>query len=170
MEGNQGEESHSALKGPHPSQWYVVSLPPCHQSQVGLTEPTFLGAMELRIIKPSLKYVPGQWLFIQVPDVSRYQWHPVSRSSPSSYVRIDLVYASVLVYDHLSARRPLRFCPHPSGWRLDSGSWRAPRSGTVSRCCPHLSCDERLRERELHRPWGFRRNRSCRRESRTAGC
>lgn len=36
--------------------------------------------MELRIIKPSLKYVPGQWLFIQVPDISGYQWHPVSRS------------------------------------------------------------------------------------------
>ena len=36
--------------------------------------------MELRIIKPSLKYVPGQWLFIQIPDVSRYQWHPVSYS------------------------------------------------------------------------------------------
>ncbi len=36
------------------------------------------GAMELRIIKPSFKYVAGQWLFIQVPDVSGWQWHPVS--------------------------------------------------------------------------------------------
>ncbi len=34
--------------------------------------------MELRIIKPSFKYVAGQWLFIQVPDVSGFQWHPVS--------------------------------------------------------------------------------------------
>lgn len=37
------------------------------------------GAMELRIVKPSFKYVAGQWLFIQVPDVSGWQWHPVSR-------------------------------------------------------------------------------------------
>lgn len=35
--------------------------------------------MELRILKPSFKYVPGQWLFIQIPDISRYQWHPVRR-------------------------------------------------------------------------------------------
>ena len=36
------------------------------------------GAMELRIIKPSFKYVAGQWLFIQVPEISGWQWHPVS--------------------------------------------------------------------------------------------
>lgn len=35
------------------------------------------GAMELRIVKPSFKYTSGQWLFIQVPEVSRFQWHPV---------------------------------------------------------------------------------------------
>jgi len=39
------------------------------------------GAMELRIIKPSFKYVPGQWVFIQIPDVSRYQWHPFTITS-----------------------------------------------------------------------------------------
>ena len=33
--------------------------------------------MELRITKPSFKYVAGQWLFLQIPDVSRFQWHPV---------------------------------------------------------------------------------------------
>jgi len=37
--------------------------------------------MELRIIKPSLKYVPGQWLFIQIPDISPYQWHPFTITS-----------------------------------------------------------------------------------------
>lgn len=35
------------------------------------------GAMEFRIKKPSFKYTAGQWLFIQVPDVSQLQWHPV---------------------------------------------------------------------------------------------
>ncbi|KAG8929241.1 hypothetical protein FRC01_004643 [Tulasnella sp. 417] len=34
------------------------------------------GAMELRINKPSFKYTAGQWLFIQVPEVSKFQWHP----------------------------------------------------------------------------------------------
>lgn len=36
--------------------------------------------MELRIVKPSFKYTAGQWLFIQVPDISGFQWHPVSAS------------------------------------------------------------------------------------------
>ncbi|KXN83852.1 Superoxide-generating NADPH oxidase heavy chain subunit A [Leucoagaricus sp. SymC.cos] len=39
------------------------------------------GAMELRIIKPSFKYVPGQWLFIQIPELSRFQWHPFTITS-----------------------------------------------------------------------------------------
>jgi NADPH oxidase len=39
------------------------------------------GAMELRIIKPSFKYVAGQWLFVQVPDVSGFQWHPFTITS-----------------------------------------------------------------------------------------
>jgi len=39
------------------------------------------GAMELRIIKPSFKYTAGQWLFIQVPEVSRWQWHPFTITS-----------------------------------------------------------------------------------------
>ncbi|KAF9455105.1 NADPH oxidase isoform 1 [Macrolepiota fuliginosa MF-IS2] len=39
------------------------------------------GAMELRIIKPSLKYTPGQWLFIQIPELSRFQWHPFTITS-----------------------------------------------------------------------------------------
>ncbi|KIP11399.1 hypothetical protein PHLGIDRAFT_83405 [Phlebiopsis gigantea 11061_1 CR5-6] len=39
------------------------------------------GAMELRIVKPSFKYVAGQWLFIQVPDVSGLQWHPFTITS-----------------------------------------------------------------------------------------
>ncbi|KAI0932076.1 hypothetical protein AcW1_000702 [Taiwanofungus camphoratus] len=39
------------------------------------------GAMELRIVKPSFKYVPGQWLFIQVPDISGLQWHPFTITS-----------------------------------------------------------------------------------------
>ncbi|KAE9408170.1 NADPH oxidase [Gymnopus androsaceus JB14] len=39
------------------------------------------GAMELRIVKPSFKYVAGQWLFIQVPELSGFQWHPFTITS-----------------------------------------------------------------------------------------
>jgi len=39
------------------------------------------GAMELRIVKPSFKYVAGQWLFIQVPEISGFQWHPFTITS-----------------------------------------------------------------------------------------
>jgi len=37
--------------------------------------------MELRILKPSFKYTAGQWLFIQVPEISRWQWHPFTITS-----------------------------------------------------------------------------------------
>ncbi|KAF8807327.1 NADPH oxidase isoform 1 [Phlegmacium glaucopus] len=39
------------------------------------------GAMELRIIKPSFKYTAGQWLFIQIPELSLFQWHPFTITS-----------------------------------------------------------------------------------------
>ncbi|KAI0034013.1 NADPH oxidase isoform 1 [Vararia minispora EC-137] len=39
------------------------------------------GAMELRIVKPSFKYVAGQWLFVQIPEVSKLQWHPFTITS-----------------------------------------------------------------------------------------
>ena len=45
-----------------------------------------LGAMELRIVKPSFKYTPGQWLFLQVPELSLWQWHPVRESSNEQWM------------------------------------------------------------------------------------
>lgn len=39
------------------------------------------GAMEIRFDKPSFKYVAGQWLYLSVPEVSKYQWHPFTISS-----------------------------------------------------------------------------------------
>jgi hypothetical protein len=59
----------------------------------------------------------------------------------------------VLVYNHLRAGGPLSFCPHPPGWGLDPSTRRASWSGTVSRCRSHLSCNERLRERDRAWPW-----------------
>ncbi|KAI2795237.1 hypothetical protein POX_a01842 [Penicillium oxalicum] len=38
-------------------------------------------AMEIQFRKPSMKYKPGQWLFLQVPDVSNHQWHPFTITS-----------------------------------------------------------------------------------------
>ena len=38
-------------------------------------------AMEIQFSKPSMRYKAGQWLFIQVPSVSRGQWHPFTITS-----------------------------------------------------------------------------------------
>ncbi|KAJ3012277.1 hypothetical protein HKX48_006355 [Thoreauomyces humboldtii] len=37
--------------------------------------------MELRIEKPSFSYKPGQYLFLNIPGVSYFQWHPFTISS-----------------------------------------------------------------------------------------
>ncbi|EEP78645.1 hypothetical protein UREG_03491 [Uncinocarpus reesii 1704] len=38
-------------------------------------------AMEIQFSKPSMRYKAGQWLFIQVPDISKTQWHPFTITS-----------------------------------------------------------------------------------------
>ncbi|KAL0951290.1 hypothetical protein HGRIS_008001 [Hohenbuehelia grisea] len=50
------------------------------------------GAMELRIIKPSFKYTAGQWLFIMVPEISGWQWHPftITSAPEDPYVSIHI--------------------------------------------------------------------------------
>lgn len=37
--------------------------------------------MEIQFEKPSFKYKAGQWLFLQVPSLSSYQWHPFTITS-----------------------------------------------------------------------------------------
>jgi NADPH oxidase len=37
--------------------------------------------MELRFEKPSFQYKPGQYLFLNIPSVSQFQWHPFTISS-----------------------------------------------------------------------------------------
>ncbi|BCR82742.1 putative NADPH oxidase (NoxA) [Aspergillus chevalieri] len=38
-------------------------------------------AMEIQFRKPSMNYKAGQWLFLQVPEVSSTQWHPFTITS-----------------------------------------------------------------------------------------
>ena len=38
-------------------------------------------AMEIQFDKPSMKYKAGQWLFLNVPSVSKQQWHPFTITS-----------------------------------------------------------------------------------------
>lgn len=38
-------------------------------------------AMEIQFTKPSMKYKAGQWLFLNVPSVSKQQWHPFTITS-----------------------------------------------------------------------------------------
>ncbi|GAA5872819.1 hypothetical protein JCM16303_006843 [Sporobolomyces ruberrimus] len=37
--------------------------------------------LELRFTKPSMTYNAGQWLFLNVPEISKLQWHPFTISS-----------------------------------------------------------------------------------------
>lgn len=37
--------------------------------------------VEIQFAKPSFKYKAGQWLFLQVPSISGYQWHPFTITS-----------------------------------------------------------------------------------------
>ncbi|KAJ3035742.1 hypothetical protein HDV00_003455 [Rhizophlyctis rosea] len=37
--------------------------------------------IELQFEKPTLTYTPGQYVFINIPEVSRWQWHPFTISS-----------------------------------------------------------------------------------------
>lgn len=38
-------------------------------------------AVEIQFRKPSFRYKAGQWLFINVPSVSKHQWHPFTITS-----------------------------------------------------------------------------------------
>ncbi|RYP58402.1 hypothetical protein DL769_008966 [Monosporascus sp. CRB-8-3] len=37
--------------------------------------------VEIQFEKPSFKYKAGQWLFLQIPSISRHQWHPFTITS-----------------------------------------------------------------------------------------
>lgn len=37
--------------------------------------------MELQIEKPSMSYIPGQYLYLNIPTVSKWQWHPFTITS-----------------------------------------------------------------------------------------
>ena len=37
--------------------------------------------MEIQVRKPSMRYKAGQWLFLNIPSVSRQQWHPFTITS-----------------------------------------------------------------------------------------
>lgn len=37
--------------------------------------------LEIQFYKPSLKYLSGQYIFLQCPDISRWQWHPFTVTS-----------------------------------------------------------------------------------------
>ena len=49
-------------------------------SQIQLT----LGVIEIRFVKPSFKYLSGQWVWLNVPALSRMQFHPFTITSAPS--------------------------------------------------------------------------------------
>jgi hypothetical protein len=70
------------------------------------------GAMEVRFKKDSMKYKAGQWLFLNCPEVSRYQWHPVSPISAMTAERL------MVVYDLFSSGRSIHISTHSTNWGL----------------------------------------------------
>ena len=39
--------------------------------------------IELQFVKPSLKYLPGQYILLNIPQISNFEWHPFSITSCS---------------------------------------------------------------------------------------
>jgi hypothetical protein len=108
------------------------------------------GAMELRFTKPSFKYKAGQWLFLNVPEVSKFQWHPVSDATASRLT---------LVHHIVRSRGPVCVGPHSSGRRFHqspwSASWRDDGSGELAECR-----EERAGRRGQGSPRGLCRGQS----------
>ncbi|KAJ3372435.1 hypothetical protein GGF31_001876 [Allomyces arbusculus] len=79
-------------------------------------------AMEIQFNKPSMAYAPGQWVFINIPEVAPLQWHPFTLTScPEER------YASVhirLVGDWTKNAARVLGC-------MDEKSTRDPRSVTL---------------------------------------
>ena len=74
-----GERVWREIRARKPTQLSQVFIHPSgkfrHSVAFSLISPP--GAMELRIIKPGFKYTAGQWIFLQIPEISKFQWHPV---------------------------------------------------------------------------------------------
>lgn len=88
------------------------------------------GAMEVRFLKASMKYKAGQWLFLNCPEVSKYQWHPVRPSIQSSttYKPAEFTADDVAVYHILSPSGSIHLCPHSSSRRFHPSPRPTPRS------------------------------------------
>jgi NADPH oxidase 1 len=52
-----------------------------HPQGTSISDLSDIGAMEIQFRKPSFRYTPGQWIFINVPAVSGWQWHPFTITS-----------------------------------------------------------------------------------------
>ncbi|SCV69961.1 BQ2448_1355 [Microbotryum intermedium] len=51
------------------------------------------GAMELQFSHPAFHYKPGQWLFLNVPELAPWQWHPftISSAPEDPYVSVHIL-------------------------------------------------------------------------------
>jgi len=58
----------------------VRPLPSRRLLRVALLTPP-ADVVEIQFTKPSFRYKAGQWLFLQVPSISQYQWHPFTITS-----------------------------------------------------------------------------------------
>ncbi|KAJ6566462.1 ferric reductase NAD binding domain-containing protein [Mycena capillaripes] len=118
--------------------WHkILSLHPTYLRRVFI----YNSAIELQIWGPSFQYTPGQWLFLQVPELSRWRWHPFTiASSPhdpyiSIYIRVrsDDEWIRALA-QHLSASLP--DVASPTETTGDVGAFRDEVLPVVSKTLP----------------------------------
>jgi hypothetical protein len=119
------------------------------------------GAMEVRFKKNSMKYKAGQWLFLNCPEVSKYQWHPVSPTPSMTGERL------IIVYDLLSSRRSIHLGPYSPNWGFHQGvrskAWSNRPSPTDD---TRTSRPQETRIMAIHRvPQGCRKEGGIHRDS-----
>jgi NADPH oxidase len=56
---------------------------------------TIAGVVEIQFSKPSLQFKPGQWLYVNVPQISYLQWHPFTIAS-SPYDAVHSVHIRIV--------------------------------------------------------------------------
>ncbi|KAF9095227.1 hypothetical protein BGX29_006573 [Mortierella sp. GBA35] len=113
------------------------------------------GVIELQIQKPSFKYKPGQYMFINVPDISKYQWHPFTiTSSPfEDYVSVHIRQAG----DWTRALGTRMGVEREGKEGKDNGRGRQAASGAAPKLRPGEKKTELIDDRgeEIHVRAGF---------------
>jgi len=63
-------------------RWYIG-----HKKQAGVISVIKNGdTVRIEMTKEKMKFIPGQYVFINIPQISKLQWHPFTISSPPTHL------------------------------------------------------------------------------------